>query len=126
VRMLQDRRLLSAVLVGSCLLLAGCGGGGDGIPSDASVTDFCKASGTFSTATEFGDGVKAARKLHDTGTPKGIPSDARAGFELVVRLVDDAKDQADLERQYNKLTSTERKSVNSLDVYISKTCPRSK
>jgi hypothetical protein len=114
-----ERRLFTAVLVGSCLTLAGCGGG---IPTDASVKDFCKAGEAFSTATKFAEGVKAAKKLHDTGTPKGIPGDARAGFELVVRLVEDADDQADLEKQYNKLSSKEKQSVTSLDTYITKTC----
>jgi NAD-dependent SIR2 family protein deacetylase len=101
------------------VLLAGCGAG---IPADASVKSFCTTTGTFSTATKFSDGVKAAKKLQDTGTPKGIPGDARDGFELVVQLVTDAKSQADLEKQYNKLTAKQKKSVAALDAYITKTC----
>lgn len=106
--------------IASGLVLAGCGS--SGIPTDASVKSFCKASEKFSTASEFDAGVKAAEKLHDTGTPKGIPKDARSGFELVVGLVTDAKDRSDLEKRYNKLSTAEKKSVEALDTYINKTC----
>jgi hypothetical protein len=114
------RQLGAGAIIAGCALLAGCGGGG--IPEDASVKDFCKAGDSFSKATKFPDGVKAANGLHDTGTPKGIPHDARDGFELVVRLVTDSDDQADLEKRYKKLTATQKKSVQQLDAYIAKTC----
>jgi len=120
VRTRVRRRLSLAVAITSATLLAACGS--SGIPTDASLKAFCKAGQTFSTVTKFGDGVKAADKLHDTGTPKGIPADARDGFELVVQLVTDAKNQADLEKRYNKLTDKEKKSVNALDTYIAKSC----
>jgi PBP1b-binding outer membrane lipoprotein LpoB len=114
------RRLEAGAVIAGCVLLAGCGGGG--IPEDASVKEFCKAGDAFAKATKFPDGVKAANELHDTGTPKGIPDDARDGFELVVKLVTDSDDQADLEKRYKKLTATEKKSVEQLDAYIAKTC----
>jgi hypothetical protein len=114
------RRLSLVATIASGVLLAACGS--SGIPTDASIKEFCKAGQRFSTVTKFDDGVKAADTLHDTGTPKGIPADARDGFELVVQLVTDAKDQADLEKRYNKLTDTQRKSVNALDAYIAKSC----
>ncbi len=110
---------LGAVATAGVLLVA-CGS--SGIPTDASLKDFCKAGEEFSTVTKFDDGVKAAADLHDTGTPKGIPADARDGFELVVQIVTDAKDQADLEKRYNKLTDSEKKSVNALDGYMAKSC----
>jgi hypothetical protein len=114
------RRLWApCALVAAGVLLAGCGAA---IPTDASVKSFCKTTGTFSTATQFSDGVKAAKKLHDTGTPKGISGSARDGFELVVALVTDAKGQTDLEKRYNKLTDKQKKSVAALDAYITKTC----
>jgi hypothetical protein len=116
------RRLVAGVVMAACALVAGCGGGDDGIPKDASVKDFCKASDTFSKATKFPDGVKAADGLHDTGTPKSVPSDARQGFELVVRIVTESEDQADLEKRYKKLTEKQRKSVAELDDYIAETC----
>lgn len=120
MRTIARRGLLPAASVVSGVLLVSCGS--SGIPTDASLKDFCKAGEEFSTVTKFDDGVKAASDLHDTGTPKGIPADARDGFELVVQLVTDAKDQADLEKRYNKLTAKEKKSVNALDGYIAKSC----
>jgi hypothetical protein len=110
--------LASLVIVTTCL--AGCGG--SGIPTDASAKDFCSAGDKFSSATKFSDGVTAAEKLHDTGTPKGIPADARDGFELVVGLVTDSKDKSDLQKRYDKLTAKDKKSVAALDDYIQKTC----
>lgn len=117
-------RLRAGAVIVACLLLAGCGGG-EGkhtIPADASVKDFCKASQTFSKATKFSEGVKDAHKLRDTGTPKGIPAGARDGFEVVVALVTDSRNQADLEKRYQKLTAKQRKSVEKLDAYIRKKC----
>jgi hypothetical protein len=120
VRTRLKRRLsLGAALLAGAVL-AGCGS--TGIPTDASLKDFCKAGERFSSVTKFDDGVKAADKLHDTGTPKGIPADARAGFELVVRMVTRAKDQTDLEASYNKLTENQKTSVNALDTYLTKSC----
>lgn len=113
------RASLGAVTTAGFLLVA-CGS--TGIPTDASMKDFCKAGDEFSAVTKFDEGVKAARDLRDTGTPKGIPADARAGFELVVQMVADAKDQTDLEKRYDKLTTEEKKSVNALDGYITKSC----
>jgi hypothetical protein len=96
--------------------------GYSGIPTHAKLKDYCKAGEEISIVTKFDDGVKAAADLHDTGTPKGIPADARDGFELVVQMVTDAKDQSELEKRYNKLTDSEKKSVNALDGYITKSC----
>lgn len=114
------RRLLLGAGVVLALTLSGCGG--SGIPSDASVKDFCKAGDRFATASKFSEGVKAAGQMRDTGTPKHIPAGARDGFETVVRIVTDAKDQADLEKRYGKLTDAEKKSIDALDGYIKKTC----
>ena len=118
MRMLLGRGMLLAVVSG--MVLAGCGS--EGIPTDASVKEFCKAGDKFSTATKFSEGVKAANGLHDTGTPRDIPDKARDGFELVVKLVGEAKDQKDLETRYNKLSATDKKSIEALDAYIGKTC----
>lgn len=101
--------------------LAGCGGP-SGIPTDASVRDFCAAGGAFATTSEFSQGVKAAARLHDTGTPDGIPDDARHGFELVVDLVTTARDKADLEQRYQELSAKQKKSIEALDGYISENC----
>jgi hypothetical protein len=110
-----------AALAGLAIaLIAGCGS--SGIPTDASVKDFCKAGSSFANATKFSEGVKAAKQLHDTGTPKGIPANARQGFEVVVSLVTDSKDKADLQKSYEKLTTKDKAAVEALDTYIRKTC----
>ena len=108
-----------AALVVAGTTLAGCG---SGIPTDASKKDFCAAGAKFAAANELAAGVKAARTLRDTGTPKGIPADARKGFELVISLVTGSKTSAELQRRYEKLTDAQKKSVASLDAYIKKTC----
>jgi hypothetical protein len=115
-------RRRTAAAVGCAVLAVAISGCGGGIPTNASVKDFCKAGQTFAAANEFAAGVKAAKKLHDTGTPKGIPADARSGFELVVQLITDSKDQIGLERRYKGLSEEQKKSVESLDSYITKTC----
>lgn len=116
----RRRRTVAAVCCAVfATAIAGCGGG---VPTNASVKEFCKAGATFAKANRFDAGVKAAERMHDTGTPKGIPADARDGFELVVALITEAKDQADLERRYKKLTDSERKAVQALDSYITATC----
>jgi hypothetical protein len=120
VRKTLRRTVLPGGCVAAALVLAGCGG--SGIPDDASVKDFCGAGDAFATAKKFSDGVKAAKGMHDTGTPKHIPADARHGFELVVAMVGDAKDQADLEKRYGKLTAEQKKSIDELDGYLTKHC----
>ncbi len=99
--------------------LAGCGGG---IPKDASVKDFCAAGNKFSSATTYGAGVKAAKSLHDTGTPKKIPASARKGFEVVVEMVTGSKATKDLQKRFAKLSAAQKKSMDNLDAYIRKTC----
>lgn len=111
--------VVTSVLVG--LAVAGCGSGRT-IPTVAPVKDFCAATGSFSKATRFSDGVKAAEKLQRTGTPKGIPAGARRGFERVVDLVTGSKDKSDLEKRYTALTATQKNDVAALDSYITKTC----
>ena len=87
--------IVTAVLV--TISAAGCGddsdGGSDGsgggggdrpqgseAPRDASVEDFCA---TFEEAAMI-SGDEAAEKLAATGTPPGIPDDARRGFEYLI------------------------------------------
>jgi hypothetical protein len=119
---IRPGRRRTAAAVGCAVLAVAVTACGGGIPTNASVKDFCKAAQTFAAANEFDAGVKAAKKLDETGTPKGIPADARSGFELVVKLITDSKDQADLERRYKGLSDKQKKSVESLDSYITKTC----
>jgi hypothetical protein len=90
-----------AVALGAAALLAlsltACGGGGGGsAPDDASAGDFCKDFGdafnqdfgTDPTEDQFNSFKDQVANLGDTGTPKGIPDDARNGFETFVDAVD--------------------------------------
>jgi hypothetical protein len=99
----------------SLLSITACGSG-------TSVKDFCKAGDQFAEANEFDQGVKAAKKLDDTGAPDGMPTQARQGFAVVVELVTEADDQGDLEKRYTALTEKQRKAVSALDAYIAKSC----
>lgn len=87
-----------AAAAGAAVLLAfsltACGGSS---PDDASKDDFCKDVGTAfdqdfasePSEDEFNDFKDNVADLSDTGTPKGIPEDARNGFEVFVDAVDE-------------------------------------
>ena len=113
-------RRVTTVLVAVVLTtgLSGC----QDIPKTASVRDFCSAGEKFSASTKFDQGVAAAKKLADTGTPKGIPRAARDGFVQLVDRVLDAKDGQDFIKKSKKLDATEQKNLRALDAYIKKTC----
>jgi hypothetical protein len=115
VQMASARPLVVGAAALSLLAAAACG-------SSTTVEDFCRAGDGFAKATEFDAGVKAAKRLEDTGTPDGIPEHARKGFDVVVGLVADAEDQADLEKRYSALTKSQKDTVDALDAYIAKTC----
>lgn len=77
------------------VLAAGCGGAA--APTDAAVGDFCAVwdrladAGTGEDLRAFGAG------LEQVGTPRGIPDDAREGFEVVLRTVGDLDPDDDLD-----------------------------
>lgn len=118
IERVRVRGVTALLAVVAATALAGCGG----IPRNASVEDFCATGKEFSSADTFANGVKAARRLSDVGTPAGIPDGARAGFEIVVKLVTGAKNSADLQHRMDKLSDTDRGHVADLDAYIRKTC----
>jgi hypothetical protein len=117
-----------ALVAAGALVLAACGGGGGdgggggGSPTDASTASFCR------TFTELGSQVtprEAADRLDEVGTPSGIASGARHGFEVLVdhlrRLPDDAKD-ADLTAMAQDLKSSDRADVESFLSYYATQC----
>ena len=98
--------------------LTGC----QDIPKTAPVKEFCSAGEKFSASTTFKQGVSAAKKLADVGTPQGIPQAARDGFVQLIDRVLDAKDGQDFIKKSKKLDAGQRKNLKALDAYIKKTC----
>jgi hypothetical protein len=102
---------------------SGADGGGPVPPTDASKAAFC------ATFTELGAHVtpkEAGDKLGTVGTPSGIGSDARHGFEVLLdhlrRLPDHAKD-SDLTAMARGLTPGDQAAVVSFLTYYGKECP---
>jgi hypothetical protein len=136
--------LIAASLVLVAGTVAGCGGdtssqakaAPSGPPTDAPVSEFC---GTFESIDQdmarLGKDAKDAEivaalkkvgtQLDDTGTPKGISSDARKGYELTVQLIGDLDDdatQADVEKIDDSLSDAEKKQEDAFNQYVAKTC----
>lgn len=100
------------------LALAGC----QNIPDNASKKQFCSEGEKFSASTTFEQGVKAAKRLAEVGTPKGIPASARDGFVELVDRVTGSKDGVDFRKKAAKLTDAEAKHLADLSAYIKETC----
>ena len=129
-------------LLMACLLLvaggtAACGGDDSSSTKDAPSTDqFCAGLKEFQDRFADPDSTKdlkayieklktAAHKLDDLGTPKGMSSDARAGFQLTVQGIAGLSDDAtldDIANLGNTGTADQRK-LTALDDYVAKTCP---
>jgi len=128
--------LLQKTTLAACLLVvtgafAACGndssspsasGGAAGAPTNASTDAFC------TSFTDLGSQVtpkEAADKLRQVGTPSGIPSGARHGFELLVdhleTLPDDA-DQSDISKLVQGMKSGDQTDLTSFVTYFSTTC----
>lgn len=114
-------------------LATGCGGGGGA--TDASEQDFCDSfTGIVASlqAVESGD-VQAqveqlkesVGELEETGTPEGIPDDARAGFEQFTGLVADLDDDVsedEIGGLGEDLSDGEEAELEAFQTYASDTC----
>lgn len=115
------------------LSVSACGGP----PTDASVADFCAAVHDTSWATsidEESDGeeiVEALQKwrdkLDETGTPEGIPDDAREGFEITIDTLGDLDagdfdSTDDLGDVNGDLSKDEQEKVDALTSYSADKC----
>ncbi|MBO9519890.1 MAG: hypothetical protein J7518_00015 [Nocardioidaceae bacterium] len=101
-------------------ILVGCGQAD--IPTNASTRDFCGEGEKFSASTSFKEGVAAAEKLGEVGTPKNITAGARAGFVELVERVTGSDSGADFKKKQAKLTKAEATHLADLNEYIQKTC----
>ncbi|MCL2614196.1 MAG: hypothetical protein FWD95_13325 [Nocardioidaceae bacterium] len=94
----------TALAVGAAALmtfsLTACGSSASGAPTNASKADFCsayKSEGAAFNGLDKGDYAGLATAMHSfadklksVGTPAGMPSDARAGFEAMVGAASNA------------------------------------
>lgn len=111
-------------------LVTGCGGGG--APADASEQDFCDSFTGIVASLQAGaaDDVEAqvaqlkesVAELAETGTPEGIPDDARAGFEQFTGLVaglDDNVTEDELGALGDDLDDAEEAELTAFQTYAS-------
>lgn len=132
--------LMAATLVLVAGTTVGCGGGDSskdsgGAPAAASESEFCDTFTAFtedmaaSSSDKTADQIKTAKdavaKLADVGTPKGIPADARDGFEIfidTIKGIDDNASQEDLQSIDSDLSEADNKKVTAFTTYYSDTC----
>jgi hypothetical protein len=131
--------LLAAALVLVAGGAVGCGGSDDGGDSgaDAPTTkDFCGALKDFQTQYATADPTKdlkayikttkdAAAQLANIGTPDGMPSDAKAGFDLTVSKIKALPDDATVDdlAHIGDVDEADQKNLDAFDDYVTKTCP---
>jgi hypothetical protein len=123
-----------ALLVGATL--AACGGDA---PGDASETEFCDAQGSLFSGLDLGGAdalpsdeelAEAFRdwgaELESVGTPEDMPQEARAGFEDLVREVEDvdAEDFSEegLQQQLDDLSDETGEQAEAFTAYVEETC----
>lgn len=115
--------------------LGGCDVQDPGMPADASWHKFCAVQGALYTDLGLPDGTapetedKArslrdwAREMEETGTPEGIPDNARAGLEVMVEELRDVE-AADLEREtpFAGVSRRAWQDVEAYSTYVSDEC----
>lgn len=131
------------LLVAGLVLVAGgavaCGGNDDGGDkgADAPTTEeFCGALKDFQTQYAAADPTKdlkayirtikdSAAELADLGAPDGMPSDAKAGFDLTVTKIHGLPDDATVDdiAHIGDVDETDQKNLDAFDDYVTKTCP---
>jgi hypothetical protein len=100
---------VAAALAVAVLTLAACNDrpAGADAPEDAAVDAFCKVIGGL----DVSDPEQLIDDLVDTGTPEGIPDDARAGFEVMI-------DQA----RADEISDADQDKVSAFVGYVTTTC----
>ena len=129
---------LAIAAAAAAALLAGCGGGADGAPEDASIEDFCAAKDWLvveGMERHAGGPLPAddalaelthdwGRELARVGTPDNISPEARAGFEKLVERLEgmDAGDVGDRSLNWDA-GDWENDEETSFARYVANTCP---
>jgi hypothetical protein len=142
-----DRMRTALTLAGFVLVmggLAGCGsdsdGGSDGdsggMPTNASKDAFCanfqslaEDLGQLDPTADPSAAVQAlqdaADKLRETGTPEGIPDDARHGLEVTLDALSGLPDDAtadDISNLDQSLSEEDQKDSDAFDSYLGDEC----
>ena len=131
--------LLAAGLVLVAGGAVGCGGGDDdgGGSADAPTTkEFCGALMDFKTKYATSDPAKdlkgyiktikdSAAQLGQVGTPKDMPADARAGFELTLEKIKALSDDATVDdlAHLGDVDESDQKKLDAFGGYVVKSCP---
>ena len=105
------RRTTGGLLAAGLLaLLTACGGSdvkGADAPADATEKEFCALIADI----DLSDPKSFVEDLAETGTPAGIPEDARAGFEV---MIDNAT--------ADEISDGDQEKVNAFVAYFTTTC----
>lgn len=125
--MLRPAAFVASGLLALSVSACGGGSGASGAPTDASAGDFCKAYvSIFSAdmANITGKDIKDwGNKLADTGTPKDISDDERAGFEIFVKFAKGVDANASIDDiEDPKVSKDEQKQVDAFIAYTAKNC----
>jgi hypothetical protein len=128
-----------ALTAASLVLVAGgavaCGGNDSGSDKTASKDAFCGAFDQFyKDLTSVGQDdknlgkvlKKAAKRIEDVGTPKGIPADAKEGLQITLDAIDKLPDDAsadDISGLDAKFSDADKKKTDAFSTYLDKECP---
>jgi hypothetical protein len=95
-------------------------------PTDASTDDMCGVLSDGASIKDGGDVVDFAHNLQDAGTPSDIPSEARDGFEVYVKVLEDIDpDLSSKELAQEKpadLSKDDQANVQAFLTYAGQTC----
>jgi hypothetical protein len=123
------KTLAAAALVALAGLATGCGnsassgsGSAADAPSNASKTDFCTA---IKGASSSNSPRKLAEQLTKVGTPSGIDSSSRHGFEVLVKAFEKLPDNpqtSDIQKLIQGVSPSDQTDIEAFFAYAQTEC----
>jgi hypothetical protein len=123
------RTLAAAALVALVGVASGCGGAASSgsasaadAPNNASKTDFCTA---IKGANSSNSPRKLAEQLTKVGTPSGIDSSARHGFEVLVKAFEKLPDNpqtSDIQKLIQAVSPSDQTDIEAFFAYAQTEC----
>jgi hypothetical protein len=122
------RTLAAAALVALVGVASGCGGAASssssaaGAPTNASKTDFCNA---IKGANSSNSPSKLAEQLTKVGTPSGIDSSSRHGFEVLVKAFEKLPDNpqtSDIQKLIQGVSPGDQTDIEAFFAYAQTEC----